>query len=110
MQLAATDSAVDHPAWCSPAHCDAAAGHADVRHSAAPETWIAAAEDVELQVALHRDDFATGEPVHGVTLRLQDLGMSNEDGSSMRASVLLTEPDMCRIEAVFARFREVSAG
>jgi hypothetical protein len=103
VHLSDTRPAVQHPEWCSPAHCDAAAGHADVRHSSAPEVWIAAEDEVELQAAVHRDDYEEGLQVHGVTLRL------HVDGTPLHADVLLGAGDIQRLEAVFARYRQISS-
>jgi hypothetical protein len=67
-------SVTEHPDWCSPAHC---LPGVDVQHSAVPTVWTAAEDDVELRIALVRDDEHTlaGEYIesrHGVRLGLEN--------------------------------------
>lgn len=91
-------TSIAHPSWCSPEHCDAGQ-HVDVRHSSTPVTWTAEADDVDLAVALHRDDErgVDGEPlrhVRGLLLSLENTAVLQPDGSVERADVLLSEQDV----------------
>lgn len=91
------------PPWCAPTHCDAREGHADVRHMSVPEVWRPAADDVEVEAAVLQDNDKDGTAVRGVLLRLQNL-----DDPAARADVLLTAPDLARLERVFETYRELN--
>jgi hypothetical protein len=91
----------EHPNWCDRAFCDAGR-HVDIRHSSTPEVWSPTEDDVEVTVALHRDDErgvdgALLRHVHGVALRLENTGSVNSDGSMIRADAFLAPDDAERL-------------
>lgn len=101
--IADVPTAVTHPSWCSPHACDAGS-HLDIKHSTAPQVWKATAADVEITLAVQRDDerTASGEfrpHATGVLLHLADTVSSWPDGSDMRAQVLLTVDDVEQLAA-----------
>jgi hypothetical protein len=96
-----TSSAVSHPAWCDPRLCSTIG--ADVRHSSEPRTLRALLDDVELTVALHRDDELARDgrllpgPL-GVSLDLRNTsGSAWTDGSAMRADGLFTPAEVIEL-------------
>lgn len=91
---APTRPAPEHPGWCDPRACDAGT-RLDVRHSGTPYVLRAVADDVEVRVALHRDDELTADgryqpAAHGVSIDLNNVsGSTWPDGGRIRADVLL---------------------
>lgn len=107
-----------HPSWCSPLHCDAGQ-HADTRHSSTPETWTPSEDDVDVSIALHRDDERAFDGTflrhaHGLLLTLENTASVNEDGCSIRAEVLLGAADAEHLAAQLldhaGRVRRATAG
>lgn len=94
---------IDHPHWCDQLHCDAGT-HVDVRHSSTPVHWTPMHDDVQITVALHRDDerLPTGgyQPAAvGVSLDVRNISGSEWTGGTgpMRADVFLTPADAERL-------------
>ncbi|GAA0934194.1 hypothetical protein [Pseudonocardia zijingensis] len=86
--------ATSHPAWCDPRICSTTG--ADVRHSSEPLALHPVLDDVEVTVAVVRDDEHTRDGRHlpgpgGITLDVRHTsGSTWPDGGPIRADVLLT--------------------
>lgn len=79
------------PSWCDPTRCDGGAGHDDIRHVSAPQTWRAEHDDAQLSLARYRLD-SRGEPgPEGWLLTIC------HDGVEEEASVMCTDHDLDQV-------------
>jgi hypothetical protein len=95
-----------HPSWCSPAHCERIAV-GDIRHASVPTLLATSEDDVEVTVAVVRDD----EPgragyraaATGVSVTLRHLAGAWARGHDS-ADVMLTAAEARRLAADLEAF------
>jgi hypothetical protein len=99
---APTSPAATHPAFCDPRCCETVG--ADVRHASAPRVLRPVLDDVEIAIALVRDDELTRDGQQlpgpfGVTLNLRNTESTWPGGAPIRADVLLTPAEVIELAA-----------